>query len=150
MVYRVSPLTYRLGKPFVQVDTFAMPNLVAGRRIVPELIQDDFTPERTAEETIALLTDANKRAEMLAALAQVKEQLGSPGATARPIRCSRLRRARCRVERGSSMNTRKVCGGLALVVTAFVLKASVTPWLSCLRSSAKWSPLRRRRSWTRR
>ena len=83
VVYRVSPLTYRLGKPFVQVDTFAMPNLVAGRRIVPELIQDDFTPERTAEETIALLTDANKRAEMLAALAQVKEQLGSPGATAR-------------------------------------------------------------------
>jgi lipid A disaccharide synthetase len=50
---------------------------------VPELIQDDFTPERTAEETIALLTDANKRAEMLTALAQVKEQLGSPGATAR-------------------------------------------------------------------
>ncbi|HZM96251.1 MAG TPA: lipid-A-disaccharide synthase [Vicinamibacterales bacterium] len=83
VVYRVSPLTYRLGKPFVQVDTFAMPNLVAGRRIVPELIQDDFTPERTAEETIALLTDANKRAEMLAALAQVKEQLGSPGASAR-------------------------------------------------------------------
>jgi lipid-A-disaccharide synthase len=83
VVYRVSPLTYRLGKPFVQVDTFAMPNLVAGRRIVPELIQDDFTPERTAEETIALLTDANKRAEMLTALAQVKEQLGSPGATAR-------------------------------------------------------------------
>ena len=101
VVYRVSPLTYRLGKPFVQVDTFAMPNLVAGRRIVPELIQDDFTPERTAEETIALLTDANKRAEMLAALAQVKEQLGSPGAPrARLIRCSRLRRARCRVERG--------------------------------------------------
>jgi lipid-A-disaccharide synthase len=83
VVYRVSPLTYRLGKPFVQVDTFAMPNLVAGRRIVPELIQDEFTPERTAEEAIALLTDANKRAEMCVALAQVRERLGTPGASAR-------------------------------------------------------------------
>jgi lipid-A-disaccharide synthase len=83
VVYRVSPLTYRLGKPFIHVDTFAMPNLVAGRRIVPELIQDDFTPGRTADETIALLTDASRRAEMVTALAQVRQQLGSPGATAR-------------------------------------------------------------------
>jgi lipid-A-disaccharide synthase len=83
VVYRVSPLTYRLGKPFVHVDTFAMPNLVAGYRIVPELIQDDFTPERTADETVVLLTDANKRAEMCAALFKVREQLGKPGATAR-------------------------------------------------------------------
>ena len=35
VVYRLSPLTYRLGKPFLNVDTYAMPNLVAGRRIVP-------------------------------------------------------------------------------------------------------------------
>jgi lipid-A-disaccharide synthase len=83
VVYKVSPLTYRLGKPFVHVDTFAMPNLVAGRRIVPELIQDDFTPERTADEAVALLTDSTKRAEMSAALAHVREQLGSPGATSR-------------------------------------------------------------------
>jgi lipid-A-disaccharide synthase len=83
VVYRVSPLTYRLGKPFVRVDTFAMPNLVAGRRIVPELIQDGFTPERTAAEAVTLLTDAGKRGEMCAALAQVRAQLGGPGASAR-------------------------------------------------------------------
>jgi lipid-A-disaccharide synthase len=83
VVYRVSPLTYRLGKPFVHVDTFAMPNLVAGRRIVPELIQDEFTPERTAEETVALLTDETRRAETRAALAEVRQRLGSPGASAR-------------------------------------------------------------------
>ena len=83
VVYRVSPLTYRLGKPFVQVDTFAMPNLVAGRRIVPELIQDEFTPERTAEEAITLLTDTEKRTEMCRALAEVRAQLGAPGASAR-------------------------------------------------------------------
>ena len=83
VVYKVSPIEYRLGKPLVRVDTFAMPNLVAGARIVPELIQDDFTPERTAAEAVALLTDASKREEMRAALAQVRQQLGTPGATAR-------------------------------------------------------------------
>ena len=50
VVYRLSPLTYRLGKPFVHVDTYAMANLVAGRRVVPELIQDAFTPEAVAAE----------------------------------------------------------------------------------------------------
>lgn len=83
VVYRVSPLTYRLGKPFVKVDTFAMPNLVAGRRIVPELIQDGFTPERTAEEAVALLTDRARWQTMRDALGQVRERLGAPGASAR-------------------------------------------------------------------
>ena len=83
VVYRVSPLTYRLGKPFLKVDTYAMPNLVAGRRIVPELIQDDFTPERLAEETVALLTDAERHARTREALRRVREQLGAPGASAR-------------------------------------------------------------------
>ena len=83
VVYRVSPLTYRLGKPFLKVDTYAMPNLVAGRRIVPELIQDNFTPERLAEETVALLTDAERRARTSEALRRVRGQLGEPGASAR-------------------------------------------------------------------
>ena len=46
VVYRLSPLTYRLGRPFVHVDTFAMVNLVAGRRVVPELMQDDVHAAR--------------------------------------------------------------------------------------------------------
>ena len=46
VVYRVAPLTYRIGKPLLHVDTYAMVNLVAGTRVVPELIQDDFTPRR--------------------------------------------------------------------------------------------------------
>jgi lipid-A-disaccharide synthase len=83
VVYRVSPLTYRLGKPFLKVDTYAMTNLVAGRRVVPELIQDDFTPERVAEETVALLTDPGRHARAREALRQVREQLGAPGASAR-------------------------------------------------------------------
>jgi lipid-A-disaccharide synthase len=83
VVYRVSPLTYRLGKPFLRVDTFAMPNLVAGRRIVPELIQDDFTPERTADEALTLLTDPARHAAMRDALTDVRQQLGPPGASGR-------------------------------------------------------------------
>ena len=100
VVYRVSPLTYRLGKPFVQVDTFAMPNLVAGRRIVPELIQDDFTPERTADEAVSLLTDQAKRAEMSAALSRCasnSERRVPPRAPRTWF--SKWRRARCPAER---------------------------------------------------
>jgi lipid-A-disaccharide synthase len=83
VVYRLSPLTYRLGKPFVNVDMYAMPNLVAGRRIVPELIQDDFTPERVADEAISFLTDHEKHARTREALRRVREQLGAPGASGR-------------------------------------------------------------------
>ena len=52
IVYRVSPLTYLLGRRLVTVDTFGMVNLIAGEKIVPELIQDAFTPEAVAEEAI--------------------------------------------------------------------------------------------------
>jgi len=83
VVYRVSPLSYRLGKPFLSVDMYAMPNLVAGRRVVPELIQADCTPARVAADAIALLTDADRHARMREALRQVRERLGAPGASGR-------------------------------------------------------------------
>jgi lipid-A-disaccharide synthase len=83
VVYRLSPLEYRLGKRFVRVDTYAMPNLIAGRRIVPELIQEDCTPERVADETVALLVDRALHARTREALARVRQQLGAPGASAR-------------------------------------------------------------------
>ena len=83
VVYKLSPLTYRLGKPFVNVDTYAMPNLVAGHRVVPELIQSDFTPERVAEETVLFLTDRERHARTREALRRVREKLGAPGASGR-------------------------------------------------------------------
>ena len=83
VVYRLSPLTYRLGKPFVAVDTYAMPNLVAGRRIVPELIQSDCTPARIAAETVSFLSDRELHARTREALRRVREKLGAPGASAR-------------------------------------------------------------------
>ena len=83
VVYRLSPLTYRLGRPFVRVDTFAMANLVAGRAIVPELIQDDFTAAAVAERALALLTDRAAADRMRADLRDVKGRLGATGASRR-------------------------------------------------------------------
>ena len=83
VVYKLSPLSYQLGKRFVQVDMYAMPNLVAGSRIVPELIQDGFTPGRVVEETVSFLTDHDRHARTREALRLVREQLGGPGASGR-------------------------------------------------------------------
>src|SRR4051812_26952743 len=83
VVYRLSSLTYRLGKPFVHVDTYAMANLVAGRRVVPELIQDEFTPERVAAEALRVLTDPAHRAVVRRDLGEVRARLGATGASTR-------------------------------------------------------------------
>jgi lipid-A-disaccharide synthase len=79
----LSPLTYRLGKPFVHVDTYAMVNLVAGRTVVPELIQDDFTPEAVADHALHVLTDPAHAARVREDLRTVKSRLGGPGASGR-------------------------------------------------------------------
>lgn len=83
VVYRISPLSYALGRPFVRVPHYAMVNLIAGRRVVPELMQADFTPERVAAEAEALLSDAGRAARMRADLTEVRHRLGEPGASRR-------------------------------------------------------------------
>jgi lipid-A-disaccharide synthase len=83
VVYRLSALTYAMGKPFVHVDTYAMANLVAGRRLVPELIQGDFTPEAVADAAARVLGDPSHAGAVRRELAEVRAKLGSPGASAR-------------------------------------------------------------------
>jgi len=87
VVYRLSPLTARLAKPLVKTKFFAMVNLVAGRAVVPELIQDSFTPRRLAAEAESLLAGSpieNPRViEMLRGLQEVQRLLGPPGAVER-------------------------------------------------------------------
>lgn len=83
IVYRLSPLTYRLGRRFVNLDTFGMVNLVSGRRIVPELMQEDFTPERVAEEVRSLLTDRSRADAMRRDLRDMRSRLGDAGASRR-------------------------------------------------------------------
>lgn len=75
MVYRVSPLTYMLGKPRVKVPRFAMVNLIAGEEIVSELVQQDFTAENVAARVREILPDGSARDRMLEGIARVKALL---------------------------------------------------------------------------
>lgn len=83
VVYRLSRLTYVLGRPLVRVPHYAMVNLIAEARVVPELIQADFTAERVEAEARKLLDEPQDRDRMQSALAQVRAKLGQPGASAR-------------------------------------------------------------------
>jgi lipid-A-disaccharide synthase len=83
IVYRLSPLTYTVGRTVVRVSTYGMVNLVAGRTIVPELIQDRFTPDAVAAEAVSLLTDRSRADAMRADLAEMRDRLGGSGASQR-------------------------------------------------------------------
>ncbi len=78
MVYRVSPLTYALGKRSVKVPRFAMVNLIAEEEVVPELIQDDFTAVNVVSRIKEILPEGPARQRMLQGLAQVKTRLRVP------------------------------------------------------------------------
>ena len=79
--YRLSPLSYRLAKILVKLDHFSLANLIAGYTAVPELLQDEVTPERIAGELTALLTIPQKMHTMKNALRSIKDKLGEPGAS---------------------------------------------------------------------
>jgi lipid-A-disaccharide synthase len=83
VVYRLSPVTYKLGKPLVRVSMYSMVNLVAGERVVEELIQEACTPEAVAREAVDLLTNETRAAEMKEQLAVVRQRLGESGASQR-------------------------------------------------------------------
>jgi lipid-A-disaccharide synthase len=80
MVYRVTPLTYALGKPRIEVPHFAMVNLIAGEEVVPELVQENFTAENVVARVREILPDGPSRNRMLDGLARVKIKLRSPHA----------------------------------------------------------------------
>jgi lipid-A-disaccharide synthase len=81
IVYKVSPLSYQLGKALIRVPHIGLVNLIAGKRIVPELIQHEASPEAIADQALALLNDAERRGAMKSELAQVARRLGAPGAS---------------------------------------------------------------------
>jgi lipid-A-disaccharide synthase len=83
IVYRVSPISYQVLRRLVRVDAIGMVNLIAGEKIVPELVQDAFTPEAVAFEAVSLLTNQDRAARMRDGLARVRARLGAPGASAR-------------------------------------------------------------------
>jgi lipid-A-disaccharide synthase len=83
VVYRLSRLDYLLGRQFLKIDTYSMVNLIAGERIVPELIQHALTPEAVAEEAVSMLTDPARAARIREGLQRVRARLGGPGASRR-------------------------------------------------------------------
>ena len=84
--YRVSPLTYFLGRRLIKVQYASLVNLVADREVVPELLQDEAVPEKIAQATMRLIENQAERTRMLAGLAEVRERLGGPGASERSAR----------------------------------------------------------------
>lgn len=84
MVYRVSPLTYALGKPRVKIAHYAMVNLIAEREVVPELVQAKFTAANIVAELNQIIPDGEPRARMIQGLAGVKEKLRRGQTGARP------------------------------------------------------------------
>lgn len=84
IVYRTSPISYLIAKRLVKIAHIGLLNIVAGRRVAPEFVQDDFEPVRVADALAPLFDAASpERASMLAGLAEVRARLGTPGASER-------------------------------------------------------------------
>jgi len=83
VLYRVAWFTYLLARLLISVDHMGLVNLVAGRRIVPELLQGEATPDRIAKEVQSMLMDLPRREAIKKELAQVRARLGTPGASQR-------------------------------------------------------------------
>jgi lipid-A-disaccharide synthase len=84
MAYRTHPLTFAIARRLVRVEHVALANLVAGGRIVPEVLQSEATPARLAAELDPLLrADDPDRQRVLVGLARVRDRLGTPGAADR-------------------------------------------------------------------
>ena len=83
LLYKTSPLTYRLARWLITVKWIGLVNLVGGRLIVPELVQEEATDERLCREVLHLLRDPSAYNEMKEGLRQVRQSLGEPGASSR-------------------------------------------------------------------
>ena len=83
IVYRASRLTYWIGRLLVSVKNFGLVNIVAGRTVVPELLQDEATPGRIAEELGTILANPEKHRTMTEELVRVRTLLGEGGASRR-------------------------------------------------------------------
>jgi lipid-A-disaccharide synthase len=83
IIYKVSALSYYIGKIFINVDHIGLVNIIAGKTVVPELIQQEATPEKIAAATIDLITNRAKMDHTRNDLSKIRGLLGSPGASER-------------------------------------------------------------------
>ena len=96
IVYKVSPTSYWLGKRLVKVKHIGIVNLISQKELVPELIQDDASPENIAHNVVKLANDLNLRQRMVTELIGIRARLGGAGASDRvagiALQLSRARR----------------------------------------------------------
>jgi lipid-A-disaccharide synthase len=76
IVYRVSPISYWIGRMVIKVPHIGLVNLVAGEEIVPEIIQNEVSPERLAREALSILEDGQKRENMIRKMEALRERMG--------------------------------------------------------------------------
>ena len=86
IIYKVSGLTYLLGRMLIRTEHIGMVNVVAGERIVPELIQHAMTPEAIEGEVYRFLSETDYCGRVKKGLSQVRAKLGSSGASSRAAR----------------------------------------------------------------
>jgi len=83
IVYRISPVSFWVGKMVVDVPHIGLVNLVAGQRVVPELIQEEVRPQRLVQEALPLIHGGQERENMIKNLKMVRDRLGQGGASDR-------------------------------------------------------------------
>jgi lipid-A-disaccharide synthase len=86
IIYKVSAPSYYVGKMIINVDHIGLVNIIAGKTVVPELIQGEANPEKIAAEVLGLLTNSARMDHIRSELSKIKETLGSPGAAERAAR----------------------------------------------------------------
>ena len=80
VIYRMSWFSYTVARMIIQVPWISMPNILAGKTVIPELIQHEASPARVTSEAISLLSDPGSLAKMQDELLKLKDALGEPGA----------------------------------------------------------------------
>ena len=86
IIYKVSAPSYYVGKMVINVDHIGLVNIIAGKTVVPELIQDEASPEKIAAMIMDIITDRKRMADIKTELSKIRDMLGSPGAAERTAR----------------------------------------------------------------
>lgn len=83
IVYKMSSLSYKIMKRLITIEHIGLPNILAGREIVKELLQENANPDSISKEILKTLTDSNYRQKMIADLQSVRDKLGDSGGSER-------------------------------------------------------------------
>ncbi|MBC8015650.1 MAG: lipid-A-disaccharide synthase [Sporomusaceae bacterium] len=86
VIYKVAAISYLIGKMVIKIPYISLPNIIAGRKIVPELVQYEVSADNITKEAVPILTEPSVRTAMLNDLAEIRQKLGTEGAVERVAR----------------------------------------------------------------